>query len=158
MPINNGEDANEANFNRAFWDREGDTDTTGKVSLLESSSPDVIDLQATIGRFQQAVFTQSPMTIIGLFVNSNVQVPRVAGSGGAVTLNAAPFGTITDNFINGMLIHVTGMDDTNTVTIENNDIDYGCLMNGNITLSKYDIITFIYDSIEKRFIEVSRNG
>ncbi|MGB0452609.1 MAG: hypothetical protein ACPGJV_02760 [Bacteriovoracaceae bacterium] len=73
------------------------------------------------------------------------------------TLSTTPFGSDDSSFLDGMLVTLIGTSDTNTTTIEHNDIDYGCILNGNITLSKFAIITLAYDLTFKRFIEVSRN-
>jgi len=86
------------------------------------------------------------------------QTWRVQGGSAAVTLSNTPFGTSAPGA--GTMIILMGNDSTNTVTINNNDAAKGCVLAGNagsITLGKYDVIKFQYNSSFDRYVEISRN-
>ncbi len=74
-----------------------------------------------------------------------------SGDGGAVTSSSTPFGT-SHGFQSGKEIILLGLSDTNTVTLESNDIDEGVISNGKIILSKYEQVILIYNASLKRFI------
>lgn len=80
---------------------------------------------------------------------------RVQGDSAAVTASTTPFGGTPPN--DATMIRVEGRDNTNTVTITHNDIQYGCILNGNATLGQYDAIELVYDSDAERYIEQNRN-
>lgn len=85
------------------------------------------------------------------------QVIRVAGSAaGATVLSTTPFGSFAG--ISGQVITVLGNSSTNLVQIDNNDASKGCVMNSSWVGGQYDTITFIYNSDQDRFIEISRNN
>lgn len=75
----------------------------------------------------------------------------MSGDGGAVVTSSTPFGT-SHGFANGKEIILLGLDDTNSVTLEVNDIDEGIISKGKIVLTKYDQVILIYNSNLKRFI------
>lgn len=84
------------------------------------------------------------------------QYVRIQGAGSATTINSLPFGnTITPQDYSEIIL--VGQDDTNTVTIDHNNSDYGCLLNGNATLQLGYMLVLIYDDNLKRYIEKSRN-
>jgi len=80
----------------------------------------------------------------------------VASSGGAVTLNAAPF-TLVDP-LNAVEITLIGNSSTDTITIVENDAVSGTLMNGNWTSSRGKIITFRFSTTLGRWVELSRSN
>ena len=55
-------------------------------------------------------------------------------------------------------IEITGSDNTNTITIENDDTSGGVVLNGTWTGYKYSKLIVRWDSTLDRIIEVSRNG
>lgn len=73
----------------------------------------------------------------------------------AISASTTPFGATAP--VNGKTITIIGNSDTNTVTLSNNDAAKGCILNGNVVLGKYDVITLKYVSLLDRYIEVSRN-
>lgn len=82
------------------------------------------------------------------------QVLKVQGDGGAQTASTTPFsGTPTD----GGIYRIEGRDNTNTLTLVNNDAAGGCILNGNATLGKWDCVTLRYDATDDRYIEQYRN-
>ena len=84
------------------------------------------------------------------------QVRRVSGDAAPITVSNTPFGSSADT-TDGVVIILRGFDATNTVTIENNDIQYGAILNGNATLGLYDQLVLMYDSVAERWIEQQRN-
>lgn len=88
------------------------------------------------------------------------QVRRVVGDG-AVTTDAAPFGTTAAGFLDGSEIDLIGTSDTNTVTIPSGTFAgttaYQAVLKGPATLKKGDVLTVIIDKSQERVIEKSRN-
>lgn len=93
---------------------------------------------------------------ISIDTTSGFQTWEVSSSSGAVTLSTTPFGASAP--LTGAIITLIGRNDTNTVELTNNDISYGCLLNGNITLGYGDSITLQYLSSINRFVELNRNS
>lgn len=81
---------------------------------------------------------------------------NVSGNAAAVTMNLLPF-TDTNIPQDCSTITLIGNDDTNTVTLQFNDVDYGLLINGNATLGRGHMLTLIYNQNLLRYIEQSRN-
>lgn len=84
-----------------------------------------------------------------------LQSYRVQGDSAAVTLSTTPFGASAP--ADGTTITLIGNDSNDTVTITNNDIAKGCILNGDATLTQYDSITLRYLSSVDRYIEINRN-
>ena len=74
------------------------------------------------------------------------------GNGGAVTLSSTPFGT-THGFGGGKEIILMGLDDTNLVTIEINDVPGGVIAPGKIVLSRFEMVILIYVAALDRFVK-----
>ena len=100
-----------------------------------------------------------PLTISdgGTIANAsdNLQIIKITGDGGVVTVAAALFDTSVDD---GAVIKLVGQSNTNTVTINHNDVAGGTILNGDVTLGQNDSIELIYDSSLDRYIEQSRNS
>lgn len=92
---------------------------------------------------------------ITISLTDGAQSIRVQGSGAAVTLSNTPFGTSAP--LDGGVYILVGNSNTNTVTLVNNDAAKGCILNGTVTLGKYDSIYLEYRSDFDRFFEVSRS-
>ncbi len=82
---------------------------------------------------------------------------NIDGSGGPVTLSATPFGSDNTNFIDGQTIRLLCVSDTNTVNIENQDIQFGAILNGKWEAKKGSIIELVYNVTLERFVEINRN-
>lgn len=80
-------------------------------------------------------------------------IHRIQGSGGAVTLDATA--AIADGSIDGQLLILQGVSDTNTVTIED---AANTKMNGQAFLNDGASITFIWDSTNSLWREQTRNN
>lgn len=92
---------------------------------------------------------------IVLEADENIQFCRVSGNAGTQTASTTPFSTTPGNNI---LVSLIGTDNINQLVITYNDIAGGCLINGaSVFLGNNDIINFVYDATEDRYIETSRN-
>lgn len=91
-------------------------------------------------------------------VSNNVgfQYRRVSGSGGAISLSTTPLGNLA-SMTDGTVVRIVGTDDTNTVSLTYNDIQYGALLNGDKELKKGEQVTLQYDAVLERLIEVGSN-
>lgn len=87
---------------------------------------------------------------------STRQLLVLQGATMAVTLDLQPFGTSVFP-VNGSEIILMGYDNTNTVRVNHNDSQYGCLLNGDAILQKGFMIGLIYDETLERYIERTRN-
>lgn len=81
----------------------------------------------------------------------------VQGLTGAWVASTTPFGN-GGAWQDGTVITLCGQDDTNTLTITNSDIQYGCILNGDCVLGKNQTVTVIYNKTAQRFIQISRNA
>lgn len=82
------------------------------------------------------------------------QTILVAGSG-PVTLSTTPFGSTPPN--DGTVIRLICTSSSNTVSLTNNDIANGAILNGNVTLYRFNMIEFQYMSSLARYVETGRN-
>ena len=81
MSVQNGNDADQTEFNTSFMSREVDTSTAGKVDLVEASSSDIIDLQGTLN----TKFTDISQNTTDIGTNATDIATNVA----AIALNTA---------------------------------------------------------------------
>lgn len=166
MSVVDGQAVSAAVTNAAYMSRNSDTDTTGIVSLnngLPASGPAIANLQQAVNALGGAIAnTNSDDQTVSNIININVAVQaynqffRLDYTGGGAMSNT-PLGTDPTNFIDKMRVYLIGTSDINFVTVNNANVQYGCILNGNITLNEYTILTLIYDATSERFIEVSRN-
>tara|TARA_Y100001972_G_C7618761_1_gene310279 strand:+ start:269 stop:754 length:486 start_codon:yes stop_codon:yes gene_type:complete len=160
MSVSFGSALTSANLNTNFVSKNADSTMAGVLDLNDSNSGTrITNAQQEINNLKNV--TNTSITIdqggtITLSTSQRVQYFRVSGNGGAKTLSTTPFGT-SGGFIDGTIIRLVGTSDTNTLSIQNNDVDHGVIVNGNCTLAKYNILTLVYDSELSRFIEISRN-
>ena len=140
MPIQFKSKLSSSVANATFLDRTVDSSAVGKISLLNPDSAangDTIDsVQLEINKNKRTV-----NAIVNDIDNGDqvtldeinmTQYVKVQGLLTATTINSLPFGnTITPQDYSEIVL--VGYDDTNTVTVEHNDADYGCLLNGNAT-------------------------
>jgi len=107
----------------------------------------------------RTTFANEAIAASGEITKSDVlldQIRRVSGDSAPQTSSTTPFGDCT-NTVDGVTITLRGTDATNTVTIENNDIQFGCILNGNAELGIYAQIVLMYDAVLERWIEQQRN-
>lgn len=141
MPIVFKSKLSSAKANETFMDRTVDTDTIGKVGLNNAdtaSGAAIANTQREINLSRKIIHPQASV------INGDVLVPdtlslnqefRVLGNATPVTLNSLPFGP-AKSVEDGAEISVVGHDDTFTVELTFNDVDYGLLLNGDATLKK----------------------
>tara|TARA_R100000388_G_C7214466_1_gene145419 strand:- start:337 stop:855 length:519 start_codon:yes stop_codon:yes gene_type:complete len=171
MTVSYNSQLTSSNVNNAFASKSANNTLSGVLDLNESSSGDRVtnvqqklnDLQTSLDNFQvsnawttvatEDISASGTITTTG---TDNIQYRRVQGSGGAVTASNLPFGSsITWN--DGLVVRLVCVSDVNTVSFTSNDSQYGMILNGDATLSKYNTLTVQYDSTLERFIEVGRN-
>ena len=96
----------------------------------------------------------------GLVTKSNTlafQYRRISGNGGAVTLSATPFGD-SSLTVDGTVIRLRCTSDTDTVSVNQSDVQWGAMLNGNKILDLYDELTLQYDSILERWFEIGSSS
>lgn len=164
MPIAFKSKLSSAIANQTFLDKTIDDKT---VKILGLENPDtathgdlITDAQLQINKNKKTVNAMAIDLVTGDQVTLDdkimTQYVKVQGSIAPVTINSLPFGnTITPQDYSEIIL--VGYDDANTVTVEHNDADYGCLLNGNATLQRGYMLVLIYDSNLLRYIEKSRN-
>lgn len=81
-----------------------------------------------------------------------MQTFRIQGDTTFVTLGSTPFGTTPPS--DGAFIYVVGNDDSNTVTIPQNDATDGCLMDGDVILTKGKCVGFMYLANLQRYVRI----
>jgi hypothetical protein len=82
-----------------------------------------------------------------------IQIWRYTGSSAQV-LDSIDVTEIVD----GASIEITGTDNTNTITLNPNDVSEGWIINGSWTGYKFSKLVLRWDESFDRFVEVSRNG
>ena len=164
MPISFKSKLDSSVANNTFLDKTVDDKTIKQLGLENPDSVNhgeiIVSAQLQINKNSSSV-TSSVVNIadtdqVTLDAIIGTQYVRVQGAGAPTTINSLPFGnSITP--INYSEIVLVGQDDSNTVTITHNNVDYGCLLNGNATLQLGYMLVLIYDSNLNRYIEKSRN-
>ena len=160
MPIQLGSKLSSAVANATWLDKTQDDSTIGKLELNNSdivSGAAIANTQREINKNAKAVNSQASLLDadqITLDDLSMSQVFPVIGNGAPVTLNSLLF---SNQPISGSEITIIGLSDTNTITINFNDVQFGQFTNGNATLKRGFIIRFIYDAGSERFYELGRN-
>jgi len=163
MPIVFGSKLQSPVANATWLDKTEDDVTIGIVGLNETlsgnSGPQVVNAQLAINTSRKLVNAEQVKIASSVILLNSISLKqefRLSGSG-PVTLNPLPF-TNAKVAQDGTEIILVGHHDTNTVTITFNDVDYGCLLNGHMTLARGSCLTLIYNDELKRYIEVGRNN
>jgi len=162
MTVANGELANQTTFNVSFMSREADTDTIGKVDLLNgdtASGASITNLQKEVNNKSFKPFAAQAISGGGTVTTSGtlgMQRRKVISSGGALTASVTPFAGV-DIWIDGLQIMLLGTSNTDTLAFVHNDADFGMILNGDIILSKFSQLTVQWDKSELRWFEVTRN-
>jgi hypothetical protein len=162
MPINFKSTLNSAVTNATFLDKTTNDTTIAKITLDDVDSAVsgsmVGNLQLSVNKSTNLQFSEvakSNGDTILLNDFSRHQDVSVVGDGGPVTMNALPFGS---SGLQGIIITLTGGDDTNTVKFTDNRVtDFGLVLNGSATLGLYDTLTLKFNLEKKRYIEIGRN-
>ena len=164
MSVTDGQRASAAIFNAAYVSKTAASTVVDVITLADttaSSGSSVTNVQKAINETTfSTVSTQSISAggTINVTDYKGMQYRRVEGASGNVTLSTTPFGSIATATRDGTLVRVVLVNSTHTISFTHNDAANGCLLNGNATLSeKGNCITFQWDSVLSRFIEVGRN-
>lgn len=160
MTVAYGSVVSSANVNGAFVSKNADSTMIGVLDLNEASSGDrITNVQQEINNLKNVTNASATVASGGTITVSTterVQYFRVSGNGGAQSLSTTPFGS-SGGWIDGTIVRLVGTSDTNTISIDNNDSDYGAIVNGDCTLAKYNMLTLLWDSEFNRWLEVGRN-
>lgn len=81
------------------------------------------------------------------------QLLKVQGLAGPQSANALPFSAPPQD---GTEITLMGWDDAKILTIQHNDADEGCILEGDLFLKKYDTVTLVYSLTDKRYYQIAR--
>ena len=147
-----------ANLNASFVSTTADSAMSGVLSLNNSGSDTISDVQQAINDSTYKTHATQNMAggdTINISTSQMCQYRRVQGASGAVTASTTPFGSSAPE--DGTLIRLVGLSDANSVSLTHNDAAKGVILNGNCTLQRFNVITFQYDAVEDRYIEVGRN-
>lgn len=159
MTVAYGSQVSSANVNNAFVSKTADSTMIGVLDLNEASSGDrITNVQQEINNLKNstnASATVSSGGTLSVSTTERVQYFRVSGESGAQSMSSTPFGSAS--WIDGTIVRLVGTSDTNTLSLDNNDADNGVILNGDCTLSKYNVLTLIWDSEFNRWLEISRN-
>jgi hypothetical protein len=68
------------------------------------------------------------------------------------------FGTLANVFRHNQDMTIVGSDDTNTLTINHNDVEDGWILNGPCELKRGEVIRFLYNGTLARVVEISRSN
>jgi hypothetical protein len=163
MPIQFKSKLSSSVANSTFLDKTVDDKTVKKLGLEDPDTANrgdlIPDAQLAINKNKKSVSVVNDVDNgdqITLDKIVMTQYVRVQGLLTSTTANSLPFGNTTTPQDYSEIVLI-GYDDANTVTIEHNDSDYGCLLNGDATLLKGYMLVLIYDDTLKRYIEKGRN-
>jgi len=100
--------------------------------------------------------TRSVVAFTGTAITPGTNMDQTFLYTGTSAQTFTGFGTLS-GLTNGTRFRIIGSDQTNTLTINNNDVADGWLTNGNSTLGKGNCISFEYNSTLARMVETGRN-
>jgi hypothetical protein len=128
-------------------------------SLTNAEVPYSPVVSGTLAWVITNALSQSNGSTLAISFTTGLQGFRVASSGGAATLALLPFGASKP--INGAIVRLYGTSDTNTIGITNNDVENGCITNGNVVLVSGSTIEFQFiqgsAAANDRWVEIGRN-
>ena len=160
MPIVANSPLSSSVANATFMDRTVDTDTQGRLSLIDTTNAEsgdtVTNAQQRINENsikQNAAQTLLASESLTLDTIHKLQYFRISGNGTAVTLTTVFSNTPKD----GTRIFIVGTDDALTITLSQEDVSNGLYINGDATLKRGFMIQLIYDAVLERYFEVGRN-
>ena len=113
---------------------------------------------ATVAPTPYTVYADEAIANGGTISSSaeGAQLRPIHGSGGAVTAANAPFGTVTTNWFNGMIIALEGTG--NGVTLVQVNTAGGLIHNADKTLTQGSTVAYRYNSTLNRWIEIEGNN
>lgn len=126
---------------------------------LKVNRDDIDSNDVDISRNKRTTYANEEIDNLGTVSKDNnilTQVRRVSGLAGPQTAANAPFGDCS-GMADGTVIILRGTHAVNFLKILHQDIQYGCILNGDAELELYFEIEIMYDSILERFIEQRRN-
>jgi hypothetical protein len=160
MPLPFKAPASSALVNSTFLDKTIDDSTIGILSLENNSSQSgdsVVNLQREINLSKTIVNAPIALTNgdqVALDEFSMNQIIRLSGAISAITLNNLVFSNRPQD---GARIMLIGQDDTNSVTVNFNDVTDGQYINNSATLKRGYILELVWDLSLQRYLEIGRN-
>jgi hypothetical protein len=161
MAVSDGQNGNASTFNAAFVSKNIDSTVISKITLNDpspESGDSISNVQEELNNKTFKPFVVEQISAGGAITTSitlGMQRRKVVSDGGNISAAAQLFGAV-GGWPDGTQIRLVGTDNTNSVTIEYNDIDYGLIINGNFTLTKHARITLEWDADELRWVEIQR--
>lgn len=122
--------------------------------VLSGSSVDNVQREINKSSCTKSLAFYLDNDTITLNAISQNQIIKLSGNSAPITLNNLTF---SNQPLDGTRILLIGQDDTNTVTINLNDVQFGQYINGDAELKRGYILELIYDSDLERFLEIGRN-
>lgn len=119
----------------------------------ESATPPSL---SGIGWIIKSVQTVSAGEFFDIDDENNFQYQPVVSDGGQVAASTTPFGT-SIVWPDGVTVRLVGTSDTDYVTVNFSDIQYGVILNGAMDLTLDAVLELQYDSVQERWLEISRN-
>jgi hypothetical protein len=160
MSTSDGQLASAAILNAAYCSKSVANTVTGVQTLnAAGSGASITNLQLEVNAKRFKTYSTQLVTAGGTITFDNdvgMQYRRIVGDPGAVTVSTTPFGVLS-SARDGSIIIVVGTDDSKPVTFTHNDIQYGCIMNGDIELRKYEFAKFLIDTVLERCILLETN-
>lgn len=164
MSISNGQLADENSFNAAFVSK---TTNDTKSEKLGLNSTDAADGQA-VTSVQASLNKMAPYPVANQIISAGgtisvvdykgMQRLKVSSNSGTETASTTPFGTDASTWSDGMELLLVGTSATEVLEIPYADVDYGCLLKGDMYLGLDDAIRLSWDASRLRFIDAGRNN
>jgi hypothetical protein len=157
MSVIDGQQVNASVTNAAFLSRTANTSASGIIQLLNDGSPAISNLQSAVNAStsrERALQTIAASGAIST-TQSGIDLIPIASSGGGVAPAAVLFGA--GPFSGGHEVTLIGTSDTDFITIQNSDVDDGVILNGEIQLKRFTMITLKWVSNLDRWVELCRN-
>jgi hypothetical protein len=163
MSVIDGSNVDAANTNAAYISRRAATSSSASLITLNNTDPssgtEIPNIQAAINTSRIITRTIANVVngaVLAIEQSEGHNIYHVSGDGSAVTLSSTPFGASYAG-IDGTIVVLKGLDDTNTVLILHSDTTKGCILNGSALLKKHDTITLRWNETSDRWEEVSRS-
>lgn len=132
------------------------------IGILGLNNDDVLS-GSSVNNVQREINKSSRTKSLAFYLDNDTitlnaisqnQIIKLSGNSAPITLNNLTF---SNQPLDGTRILLIGQDDTNTVTINLNDVQFGQYINGDAELKRGYILELIYDSDLERFLEIGRN-
>jgi len=161
MSVSDGQDATAVIFNAAYFSKITDSTGSAKYTLDRPASGDTVDdVQAAINNGLWQTIGEETIAAGGTVssdLTSRFQYRRIKASAVAThSLSATPFGT-GGSWSDGIVIRLVCTSDSEIIRITHSDVANGMLVSGDVDMKKGSVLTFQWDAVLVRWIEVGRS-